>query len=169
MANLLLGLAYALQLAEDGPAWSMLSTTSVMSTVKHTLTLTSTISFWLGAMRFFGHTGPLWRGLIMFAGLYLAAQVFVQSSLEPTARYTMLAGMSTLLCLAMMAAIIYDVRTFAKDFYAEMGIFAVLISGICLLNTMQFVKILDGGLQAWHTDSNFQMVFYIYMSSLAPR
>ncbi len=87
--------------------------------------------------------------------------------LGQTARYAMLAGMSALLFLGMTLTIIYGVRTFAKDLYAEMVVFALLISGICVLNAMKFMKILDGGLQALDMDSSFQMVFYIYMSSLA--
>ncbi|MEG2768320.1 MAG: GGDEF domain-containing protein [Comamonas sp.] len=161
LGNLLLGLAYVLQLAENGPAWSE------MSVVNHTLTLAAPIAYWLGAMRFFGHTVPLWQPLIGFAVVYVAAQVLVQWSLGPTARYAMLAGMAALMFLGMTLTIIYGVRTFAKDLYAEMVIFALLISGICLLNAIKFVKILNGGLDALHMDSSFQMVFYIYMTSLA--
>src|SRR3546814_6839143 len=45
--------------------------------------------------------------------------------------------------------------------------FALLIGGICILNALKFVKIVDGGLDALHMDSRFQMPFYIYMSTLA--
>jgi predicted signal transduction protein with EAL and GGDEF domain len=79
----------------------------------------------------------------------------------------MLSGMSALLFLAMVITVVYGVRTFAKDLYGEMIFFAVLISGICVLNALKFMKLVDGGLNALHMDSNFQLVFYIYMSSLA--
>ena len=42
--NLLLALAYILQLVEGGPAWS------VMSVVNHILTLAAPIAYWLGAI-----------------------------------------------------------------------------------------------------------------------
>lgn len=48
----------------------------------------------------------------------------------------------------------------------EMVVFAILIGGICILNAMKFVLILQGGLQALDMNSHFQMVFYIYMSFL---
>ncbi|ART48922.1 GGDEF domain-containing protein [Acidovorax carolinensis] len=161
MGNLLLGCAYVLQLAEGGPAWSL------MSVVNHTFTLASPVAYWLGAMRFFGHSVPLWRPLLAVAVTYSAAQVLVQWSLGPVARYAMLSGMSALLFLVMVITVIYGVRTFAKDLYGEMLFFAALISGICVLNALKFMKLLDGGLDALQMDRNFQLVFYIYMSSLA--
>lgn len=161
LGNLLLGLAYVLQLAEGGPTWSL------MSAVNHTLTLASPVAYWLGAMRFFGHRVPLWRPLLAFAVTYGAAQVLVQWGLGPVARYAMLSGMSALLFLAMVITVVYGVRTFAKDLYAEMVFFAALISGICILNAIKFMKLLHGGLDALQMDGHFQLVFYIYMSSLA--
>jgi diguanylate cyclase (GGDEF)-like protein len=59
------------------------------------------------------------------------------------------------------------VRTFAKDLYGEMVFFAALIFGICVLNAVKFVKLLSGGLAALQMDTDFQLVFYIYMSFLA--
>lgn len=161
MGNLLLGCAYVLQLVEGGPAWSL------MSVVNHSLTLASPVAYWLGAMRFFGHSVPLWRPLLAVAALYSAAQVLVQWSLGPVARYAMLSGMSALLFLAMVVTVVYGVRTFAKDLYAEMVFFAMLISGICVLNALKFMKLVDGGLDALQMDGSFQLMFYIYMSSLA--
>jgi len=161
LGNFLLGLAYILQLAEGGPTWS------AVSVINHTLTLASPIAYWLGAMRFFGHMVPLWRPLIVFAVVYGCAQVLVQWSLGPTARYAMLAAMSSLLFFLMTLTVIHGVRTFAKDLYAEMVFFALLISGICVLNALKFIKIVDGGLDALQMDNSFQTVFYIYMSSLA--
>ncbi|MDP4076172.1 sensor domain-containing diguanylate cyclase [Acidovorax sp. A1169] len=165
MGNLLLGCAYVLQLAEGGPAWSL------MSVVNHTLTLAAPVAYWLGAMRFFGRSVPVWRPMLAVAATYSAAQVLVQWGLGPVARYAMLSGMSALLFLAMVITVVYGVRTFAKDLYAEMVFFAALIGGICVLNALKFMRLvdagLDGGLDALQMDGNFQLVFYIYMSSLA--
>lgn len=161
MGNLLLGLAYVLQLVEGGPAWSM------MSVVNHTLTLAAPITYGLGVMRFFGFPAPLWRPLVAFALAYSAAQALIQWSLGPVARYAMLSGMSALLFLVMTLAALYGVRTFATYLYREMAFFALLISGICILNAIKFIRLLQGGLEVLHMDSSFQMVFYIYMSSLA--
>lgn len=161
VGNLLLGFAYVLQLAEGGPAWSL------VSVVNHTFTLAAPVAYWLGAMRFFGRPAPFWRPLLAVAVTYSAAQVLVQWSLGPVARYAMLSGMSALLFLAMVITVVHGVRTFAKDLYAEMVFFAVLISGICVLNALKFMKLVDGGLDALQMDRDFQLVFYIYMSSLA--
>jgi diguanylate cyclase (GGDEF)-like protein len=161
VGNLLLGCAYVLQLAEAGPAWS------VMSVANHTLTMASPVAYWLGAMRFFGRSFPAWRPLLAVAVAYSAAQVLMQWSLGPVARYAMLSGMSALLFLAMVITVVYGVRTFAKDLHVEMVFFAALISGIFVLNALKFMRLLDGGLDALQMDRNFQLVFYIYMSSLA--
>lgn len=159
--NLLLALAYIFQLMEGGPVWSWLSV------INHNLTLASPIAYWLGAMRFFGRSVRLWCPLFAFFVIYGLLQALVQWGLGPVARYAMLAAMASLLFLVMTITIIYGVRSFAKDLYGEMIFFALLISGICILNAIKFVKILDGGLEALQMDSYFQLVFYIYMSSLA--
>ena len=161
LGNLLLGLAYALQLAEKGPTWSP------VSVLNHTLTLAAPIAYWLGAMRFFGRAVPLWRPLIAFAVAYGAAQVLVQWSLGTVARYALLSGTAAVLFFCMVVTVVYGVRTFAKDLRVEMVFFALLISGICILNAVKFCKLLSGGLDALQMDTHFQMVFYIYMSSLA--
>lgn len=161
LGNLLLGVAYALQLAEKGSAWSP------VSVLNHTLTLAAPMAYWLGAMRFFGVAVPLWRPLMAFAVAYGAAQVLVQWSLGPVARYALLSGTAAVLFLGMVFTVVYGVRTFAKDLQLEMVFFALLISGICALNAVKFWKILEGGLAALQMDSHFQLVFYIYMSSLA--
>jgi len=161
VGNLLLASAYILQLLEGGPAWSLLSV------VNHSLTLAAPIAYWLGAMRFFGRQVPLWRPLIVFSVAYGIAQLLVQWSAGPAARYAMLAAMATVLFFAMAITVIYGVRTFAKDLHGEMIFFALLISGICVLNALKFLKIVDAGLDALQMDSRFQMIFYIYMSSLA--
>lgn len=161
VGNLLLALAYILQLMEGGPAWS------VMSVVNHILTLAAPLAYWLGAMRFFGRQVRLWRLLILFSVIYGIAQLLVQWSAGPAARYAMLAAMATMLFFVMTLTVIYGVRTFAKDLYGEMVFFALLIGGICVLNALKFMKIVDYGLDALHMDSQFQMIFYIYMSTLA--
>ena len=91
----------------------------------------------------------------------------MQWGLGPVARHAMLSAMSALLFLVMTLTVIYGVRTFAKDLHREMFFFALLIGGICVLNAIKFVKILHGGLEALQMDVSFQLVFYIYMSSLA--
>lgn len=161
IGNLLLAAAYILQLLEGAPNWS------AMSVLNHTFTLAAPIAYWLGAMRFFGQQVRLLRPLVLFSVLYLVLQVVVQEYLGSTARYALLAGMAALLFFSMMITVMYGVRTFAKHLRGEMIFFAVLISGICVLNTLKFLKIIDSGLEALHMDSQFQMVFYIYMSTLA--
>ena len=54
------GLAYVLRLAEGQPAWS------AVSVLNHTLTLAAPVAYWLGAMRFFGQTVPVWRPMLAF-------------------------------------------------------------------------------------------------------
>ncbi|SEK10912.1 GGDEF domain-containing protein [Achromobacter sp. NFACC18-2] len=161
VGNLLLAAAYILQLVEGGPAWS------AMSVVNHCLTLAAPIAYVLGAMRFFGHQVRLWRPLIVFCVAYGVAQWWVQAQSGSEARYAMLAASATLLFFAMTVTVLYGGRTFAKDLFGEMIFFALLIGGICVLNALKFLKIVDGGLDALHMDSRFQMIFYIYMSTLA--
>jgi len=161
VGNLLLAGAYILQLVEGGPAWS------AMSVVNHCLTLAAPIAYVLGAMRFFGHQVRVWRPLIVFCMVYGMAQWWVQAQIGPEARYAMLAATATLLFFAITVTVLYGGRTFAKDLFGEMIFFALLIGGICVLNALKFLKIVDGGLDALHMDSRFQMIFYIYMSTLA--
>jgi hypothetical protein len=56
------------------------------------------------------------------------------------ARYAMLSGMAALLFFGMVLTVIYGVRTFAKDLYGQMVFFAVLVSGICVLNVIKFFR-----------------------------
>lgn len=161
VGNLLLSLAYALQFAEGGPAWSW------MSVANHTLTLVAPVAYWLGAMRFFGRSVPLWRPLLAMAGAYTVTQLLVQWGFGPVSRYAMLSGMSALLFLVMAITVIYGVLTFARNLYGEMIFFAVLISGICILNAIKLVNLLGTGLDALRMGGNFQLVFYVYMSFLA--
>ena len=161
LGNLLLGLAYILQLVGGPPGWG------VLSMVNHTLTLSAPVAYVLGAMRFFGQPTPILRPLLALAVGYSLIQVLVQYWLGNEARHALLAGSCALLFLAMTAAALHGVRTFAQDLRVEMFVFAVLIGGICILNAMKFAMIVEGGLAALDLSSGFQKVFYIYMSFLA--
>jgi diguanylate cyclase (GGDEF)-like protein len=160
LGNLLLGLAYILQLL-DGPAsWGL------VSVVNHTLTLCAPVAYVLGALRFFDRPTSVWRPLLAVAGTYTAAQVLVQWLLGIEARHALLAGSCALLFMGMTVAALYARRTLAKDLRVEMLVFAVLIGGICALNAAKFVMILSGGMAALDMNSGFQKTFYIYMSFL---
>jgi diguanylate cyclase (GGDEF)-like protein len=160
--NLLLGLAYILQLF-DGPLNG-----GPLSIINHTLTLCAPGAYVLGAMRFFDSpAAAVWRPLLALAAVYSVMQVLVQSILGPEARHALLAGSCALLFLAMTGAALYAGRTFAQDLRVEMLVFAILIAGICGLNAAKFVMILREGLAALDMNSSFQTIFYIYMSFLA--
>lgn len=161
LGNLLLGLAYVLQLVEGGPAWS------AMSLINHTLTVAAPLAYAQGSVRFFGNQTPSWRPLLGFALAYALAQVLVQWGFGAVARYAMLSGVSAFLFLLMALALLHGMRNFAKELRWEALFLAILIGGICTLNAIKFMKIVGGGLETLHMDTRFQMVFYIYMSSLA--
>ncbi|MGB6009527.1 diguanylate cyclase [Castellaniella sp.] len=158
--HLLLGLAYFLQLLGGAPGWG------AMSVVNHTLTFCAPVVYLLGAVRFFDRPIPVWGPLLTVAGVYTLAQVLVQAALGTEARHALLAASCAVLFLGMTVALLYGIRTFARDLRVEMILFAVLIGGICVLNAAKFVMILSGGLQALDMNSRFQMAFYIYMSFL---
>jgi diguanylate cyclase (GGDEF)-like protein len=159
--SFLLGVSYLLQLLEGAPGWSF------MSVVNHTLTLCVPAAFWVGGMRFFGRPVPLWRPLWGLALAYSMLQAVVQWLVGPEARYALLSGLSALAFLTMALTIGYGVKTFAKDLRVEMTLFALVIAGLCVFNTVKFLNVLEGGLQALDMDRGFQMAFYIYMSFLA--
>jgi diguanylate cyclase (GGDEF)-like protein len=160
LGNLLLGLAYTLQLL-GGPAhWSLIEV------VNHTMTLCAPAAYVLGALRFFGRQVPVWRPLLTLAVVYSALQVLVQWLLGGEARHALLALSCALLFLGMVVALLYAGRTVAKDLRAEMVVFAILISGIGALNAAKFVLILTDGLAALDLNTRFQTTFYIYMSFL---
>ncbi|MFC4298670.1 GGDEF domain-containing protein [Castellaniella hirudinis] len=158
--HLLLGLAYCLQLLGGAPGWG------VMSVVNHTLTLCAPVAYVLGAIRFFDRPVPVWTPLLTVAGLYTVAQLLVQATLGTEARHALLAGSCAVLFLGMTVALLYGMRTFARDLRVEMALFSVMIGGICVLNAAKFVMILTKGLPALDMNSGFQMVFYLYMSFL---
>lgn len=160
LGNLLLGLAYILQLL-GGPAnWGM------ASIVNHTMTLCAPVAYVLGALRFFDRPTAVWRPLLTLAALYTALQVTVQSTLGSEARHALLAASCALLFLGMTVGVLYARQNVARDLRVEMVVFAVLIGGICALNAVKFVMILQGGLAALDMSSGFQKVFYLYMSFL---
>lgn len=160
LGNLLLGLAYILQLL-GGPASG-----GVASIVNHTLTLCAPVAYVLGAMRFFDHPTSVWRPLLALAGTYTAVQLLVQSTFGLEVRHAMLAGSCAVLFLAMAATALHVRQNLASDLRVEMLVFAVLIGGICVLNAAKFLMILDGGLEALDMNTSFQRIFYIYMSFL---
>lgn len=157
--SFLLGLSYLLQLLEE-PGWSF------MSVVNHTLTMCVPAAYWVGGMRFFGRPVSLWRPLFGLALAYTTLQLVVQWFGGTAARYALLSGMSALAFLVMAATVGYGVKTFAKDLRVEMTLFALVIGGLCVFNTVKFLNVLAGGLQALDMDHGFQMAFYIYMSFL---
>ena len=160
LGNLMLGLAYVLQLF-GGHA-----NESVMSIVNHTLTLCAPVTYVLGGLRFFDYPIRIWRPLLATAAGYTAVQILVQVLLGTEARQALLAGSCAALFLAMTVAALYVGTTLARDLRVEMGVFAVLIGGICALNAGKLLMILSGGLQALDYDTSFQKVFYLYMSFL---
>lgn len=160
LGNLLLGVAYGLQLVGG------VADHSAIGFINHTMTLGAPVAYALGAARFFNRPVPVLRPLLAVAGLYTAAQLLVQFTLGTQARHAMLAGACALLFLAMVVALLYGMRSFAKDMRAEMTVFAVLIAGICGLNAAKLVMILHSGLPALDMNSGFQTVFYVYMSFL---
>src|SRR3546814_18378567 len=98
-----------------------------MSVVNHTLTLAAPIAYWLGAMRFFGRQVRLWRPLIAFSVAYGVAQLLMQWTAGPAARYAMLAAMAALLFFVFTITVLYGVRLFARAFHGEIIFFGFLI------------------------------------------
>ena len=86
LGNLMLGLAYVLQLF-GGHA-----NESVMSIVNHTLTLCAPVTYVLGGLRFFDYPIRIWRPLLATAVGYTAVQILVQVLLGTEARHALLAG-----------------------------------------------------------------------------
>lgn len=161
VGNLTLGMAYVLQLLEGpgGLSW--------MSVINHSLTLCSLLAYCVGGARFFGRSMPLLWPLIGVAVGYGVVQVVVDAAWGSVARYSMLAATCALCFVGMVGMLLYGARTFARDLRGEVLLFALLISGICVLNIIKLSKLLSGGLAALSMDGQFQMVFYVYMCSLA--
>ncbi|MGE4458396.1 MAG: diguanylate cyclase [Stenotrophomonas sp.] len=161
LGNLMLGGAYVLQLLEgtQGSGW--------MSVTNHMLTLCAPVAYCVGGLRFFGRSAPLLRPLLAVALGYVALQGLAQAVWGPVGRYALLAATCAVLFAGMVLVLLRGMRSFARDLRGEMVLFVCLISGISVLNAMKFAKLLGGGLEALRMDSQFQMVFYVYMCSLA--
>ena len=160
LGNLLLGLAYALQLL-GGPAGG-----GVVGIANHTLTLCAPVAYLLGAMRFFDRPVALARPLLLLAIGYSCAQLLVQALWGAEARPALLAACCALLFLGMVLALLQGARSFARELRMEMLALALLIGGIGVLNAIKCAAILSHGLQALDMGGRFQTVFYIYMSFL---
>ncbi len=161
LGNLMLGGAYVLQLLEGTQGWGWMSVTN------HMLTLCAPVAYCVGGLRFFGRSAPLLRPLLAVALGYVALQGLAQAVWGPVGRYALLAATCAVLFAGMVLVLLRGMRSFARDLRGEMVLFVCLISGISVLNAMKFAKLLGGGLDALRMDSQFQMVFYVYMCSLA--
>lgn len=161
VGNLALGMAYVLQLLGGAGGWSW------PSMLNHALTLCSLVAYCVGGARFFGRPAPL---LLPLAGVlvgYGIAQVLVETAWGVTARHAMLAGACALWLAGMVLVLLHGMRTYARDLRVEMLLIAVLIAGLCLLNLAKLGKLTNGGVARLAADGRFQMVFYVYMCSLA--
>lgn len=161
VGNLTLGTAYVLQLLEGPAGWSW------MSVVNHSLTLCALLAYSVGGARFFGRAVPLLAPLVAVGTGYAVVQVGVEWAWGPVARYALLSATCALCFTAMVAVLLSGLCTFARDLRGEVVLFAALISGICVLNLVKLARLLSGGLPALSMDGQFQMVFYVYMCSLA--
>lgn len=161
LGNLMLGGAYVLQLLEGTQGWGWMSVTN------HMLTLCAPVAYCVGGLRFFGRSAPLLRPLLAVALGYVALQGLAQALWGSVGRYALLAATCAVLFAGMVLVLLRGMRSFARDLRGEMVLFVCLISGISVLNAMKFAKLLGGGLEALRMDSQFQMVFYVYMCSLA--
>ena len=161
LGNLMLGGAYVLQLLEGTQGWGWMSVTN------HMLTLCAPVAYCVGGLRFFRRSAPLLRPLLAVALGYVALQGLAQAVWGPVGRYALLAATCAVLFAGMVLVLLRGMRSFARDLRGEMVLFVCLISGISVLNAMKLAKLLGGGLEALRMDSQFQMVFYVYMCSLA--
>ncbi|MDR6992905.1 GGDEF domain-containing protein [Luteimonas sp. 3794] len=161
VGNFTLGAAYVLQLLEGPAGWSW------MGVVNHSLTLGALLAYSVGGLRFFGRpTSLLWPLAALGLG-YAVVQIIVEWVWGPVARYVLLAAICALCFAGMVVVLLAGLRTFARDLRGEVLLFAALISGICVLNVLKLTKLLAGGLPALAMDDQFQVVFYVYMCSLA--
>lgn len=161
VGNLALGAAYALQLMEGPAGWSW------MSVLNHALTLGALLAYSVGGLRFFGRPTPLLWPLVALGLGYAVVQVLVEWLWGPVARYALLAAACAVWFAGMVVVLLAGMRTFARDLRAEALLFAVLIGGIGVLNVIKLAKLLSGGLAVLTMAGQFQVVFYVYMCSLA--
>ncbi|RRN54521.1 GGDEF domain-containing protein [Pseudoxanthomonas sp. SGNA-20] len=158
--NLILGVAYVLQLMES-PGWGW------MGVVNHCFTLGALVAYCIGGARFFGKRVPLLLPLCAVVLGYAALQAVVHWGLGAVARYALLSAVCSLCFAFMIVALLLGLRSYARNLRGEVVLFVLLIGGILVLNLMKLGKLVDGGLEALDMDARFQMVFYIYMCSLA--
>ncbi|MEN5060230.1 GGDEF domain-containing protein [Luteimonas sp. TWI1416] len=161
VGNLILGAAYMLQLLEGsvGLSW--------MGVLNHALTLGALLAYSVGGLRFFGRPTPLLRPLAALGLGHVVVQILVEWAWGPVARYALLSAVCALWFVGMVVVLVAGLRTFARDLRAEALLLAALISGIGVLNALKLAKLLAGGLATLHMDGQFQVVFYVYMCSLA--
>jgi len=158
--NLILGVAYVLQLLEP-PGWSWLGV------VNHSFTVGALVAYAIGGLRFFGRPAPLrWPLAAVLLG-YAALQALAHWAWGPVWRYALLSATCALCFAGMIVALVAGLRSYARGLRGEVGLFVLLIGGILVLNLVKLGKLLSGGLEALAMDGRFQMVFYIYMCSLA--
>jgi len=160
VGNFVLGVAYVLQLLEP-PGWSW------MGVVNHCFTLGALVAYCIGGVRFFGRQAPLRVPLAAVVLGYAALQALMHFGLGPVARYALLSAACSLCFAGMILALLLGLRSYARHLRGEVALFVVLIAGILVLNLMKLGRLLSGGMEALALDSQFQMVFYIYMCSLA--
>ena len=159
--NLMLGTAYVLQLLGGSGQWSW------PSMLNHALTLSALAAYCVGGARFFGRPAPLLLPLAGVLAGYGIVQVLVEAAWGATARHAMLAGTCALWLAGMVTVLVHGARRFARDLRVEMLLIAALIAGLCVLNLAKLDRLMDGGLAGLAADTSFQMVFYVYMCSLA--
>ena len=161
LGNATMGLVYILQLLGDPSGWD------VLSVLNHALTVCSPVVYWVGALRFFGRDARLLRPVLALFLAYALAQVLVQWLAGPVARYAMLSFVMALMFFAMTAAALHAMGGVGKDLRVEMLLFAALIGGLGVLNTIKGVLVVQDGLAALSMGNRFQVVFYVYMSFMA--
>ena len=141
LGNLLLGVALCVC-----SWWAASPTTAPIGFINHTMTLGAPWpTRWARPLQppMVPVLRPCWRWRAVHRCAITGAV-----HLGTQARHAMLAG-ACLLFLAMVVALLYGMRSFAKDMRAEMTVFAVLIAGICGLNAAKLVMILHSGLPPW--------------------
>lgn len=160
LGNLLLGLAYTLQLLAGS------DNSGLLNIINHTLTLCAPVAYVLGTLRFFDRPTLVLRPLLSLALLYTVLQLLTQWAFGTDPRHALLAGICALLFVGMSCAALYGRHSFAKELRVEMLVFAALIGGIGLLNAAKCYFIVVDGMAALDMNSSFQKGFYIYMSFL---
>ena len=124
LGNLLLGLAYILQLFGGPPDEGL------VSVINHTLTLSAPVVYVLGAMRFFERPTPVLRPLLTLMAGYTLLQLLVQWLLGTEARHAMLAAACASLFLAMTVADIVAGSVVIEQVFSLPGLGRMLLTSI---------------------------------------